>query len=85
MLYETLYTRDIALNPHPHMLDGHLVEDNGKRWTMKLRADQSFHDGTPVLARDCVASVRRWMASASRCHAGRSWGCWGRTARASPH
>jgi peptide/nickel transport system substrate-binding protein len=61
MLFETLYTRDIALNPHPHMLDGHLIEDNGKRWTMKLRPDQWFHDGTPVLARDCVASLRRWM------------------------
>ena len=61
MIYETLYTRDIALNPHPHMLEGHLVEDGGKRWTMKLRAGQTFHDGTPVLARDCVASIRRWM------------------------
>src|SRR6185312_497932 len=61
MIYETLYTRDMSLNPHPHMLDGHLVEDDGRRWTMKLRANQSFHDGTPVLARDCVASIRRWM------------------------
>jgi peptide/nickel transport system substrate-binding protein len=62
MIYETLYTRDLHLNPHPHMLDGHLVEDDGKRWTMKLRPDQWFHDGTPVLARDCVASIKRWMA-----------------------
>ena len=62
MIYESLYTRDVALNPHPHMLDGHLIEDDGKRWTMKLRAGQIFHDGTPVLARDCVASIRRWMA-----------------------
>jgi peptide/nickel transport system substrate-binding protein len=62
MLYETLYTRDIALNPHPHMLEGHVVEDEGRRWTMTLRPNQFFHDGTPVLARDCVASIRRWMA-----------------------
>ena len=61
MIYETLYTRDIHLNPHPHMLDGHVVEDGGKRWTMTLRQAQTFHDGTPVLARDCVASIRRWM------------------------
>ena len=61
MIYETLYTRDIALTPHPHMVEGHLVEDGGKRWTMKLRPGQTFHDGTPVLARDCVASVKRWM------------------------
>jgi peptide/nickel transport system substrate-binding protein len=61
MLYETLYTRDSALNPHPHMVTGHVVEDGGKRWTMTLRPDQWFHDSTPVLARDCVASLRRWM------------------------
>lgn len=61
MIYETLYTRDMALNPHPHMVEGHVVEDDGKRWTMKLRPDQWFHDGTPVRARDCVASLRRWM------------------------
>lgn len=61
MLYETLYTRDSALNPHPHMVEGHTIDDGGRRWTMKLRPEQWFHDGTPVLARDCVASVRRWM------------------------
>jgi len=61
MVYETLYSRDMALNPHPHMLDGHVVEDDGKRWTMTLRTGQTFHDGTPVLARDCVASIRRWL------------------------
>ena len=61
MIYETLYTLDAALNPHPHMLEGHLIEDDGRRWTMKLRQGQLFHDGTPVLARDCVASIRRWM------------------------
>jgi peptide/nickel transport system substrate-binding protein len=61
MIYETLYTRDIHLNPHPHMVEGHLVEDDGKRWTMKLREGLWFHDGTPVRARDCVASIKRWM------------------------
>ena len=62
MIFETLYTRDLALNPHPHMVEGHVIEDDGKRWTMKLRPGQTFHDGSPVLARDCVASIRRWMA-----------------------
>ncbi len=61
MMYESLYTRDKTLAVHPHMVDGHVVEDDGKRWTMTLRAGQMFHDGTPVLARDCVASLQRWM------------------------
>ncbi len=61
MVFDTLYGRDEKLNPHPQMVAGHTVEDNGLRWTMKLRDGLVFHDGTPVLARDCVASLRRWM------------------------
>lgn len=61
MVFETLFGRDEKLDPKPQMLDGVLVEDNGLRWTMHLRDGLLFHDGTPVLARDCVASLRRWM------------------------
>ena len=61
MLWETLYGRDERLNPQPQMVEGHRVEDGGKRWTMRLREGLIFHDGEPVLARDCVASIRRWM------------------------
>ena len=61
MVFETLYGRDEKLDPKPQMLDGHLVEDNGLRWTMTLRDGLLFHDGTKVLARDCVASLQRWM------------------------
>ena len=61
MVFETLYGRDQALNPKPQMVAGHSVEDNGLRWTMTLRDGLWFHDGTPVLARDCVASLKRWM------------------------
>ena len=43
------------------MLEGYTTEDNGLRWTMKLRDGLLFHDGTPVLARDCIASLKRWM------------------------
>jgi peptide/nickel transport system substrate-binding protein len=61
MVFETLYGRDENLDPKPQMVEGHLVEDGGKRWTMKLRDGLLFHDGTKVLARDCTASLRRWM------------------------
>ena len=43
------------------MLEGHEVGDNGLRWTMRLRDGLLFHDGSKVLARDCVASLKRWM------------------------
>jgi peptide/nickel transport system substrate-binding protein len=61
MVYETLYGRDQAFNPQPLMVEGHTIDDDGKRWTMKLREGLVFHDGTPVLARDCVASLQRWL------------------------
>jgi len=61
MVYETLYGRDQAFNPQPQMVEGHTIDDDGKRWTMKLREGLVFHDGTPVLARDCVASLQRWL------------------------
>jgi peptide/nickel transport system substrate-binding protein len=61
MLWETLYGRDEKLDPKPQMVEGHRVEDEGRRWTMRLREGLLFHDGERVLARDCVASLRRWM------------------------
>ena len=61
MVFETLYGRDAAMNPKPQMLAGELIENDGKRRTMTLRDGLRFHDGEPVLARDCVASLRRWM------------------------
>ena len=44
----------------PQMVEGHKVEADGKRWTLTLREGLKFHDGEPVLARDCAASIRRW-------------------------
>ena len=61
MVFETLYGRNEALEPKPQMIAGALVEDGGKRWTLTLRDGLAFHDGTPVLARDCTASLARWM------------------------
>ena len=61
MVYETLYGRDEALIARPQMVEADQMEDGGKRWTLRLRQPLTWHDGTPVLARDCVASLRRWM------------------------
>jgi transposase len=57
MVYETLYGRDQAFNPQPLMVQGHTIDDDGKRWTMKLRDGLLFHDGTPVLARDSLPNL----------------------------
>src|SRR3954447_11555501 len=62
MVFDTLYGLDQQDVAHPQMAEGHTVEDDGKRWTIRLREGLLFHDGTPVLTRDCVASIRRWGA-----------------------
>ena len=61
MVFDTLYGTDANLEPQPQMAAGHTIEDDGKRWTIKLRDGLFFHDGEPVRASDCVASLRRWM------------------------
>src|SRR4051812_9570880 len=61
MIYDVLFGRDANMNPKPQMLEGYIVEDDGRRWVMKLRENLWFHDGERVLARDCTASLRRWM------------------------
>ncbi|MGU3467151.1 ABC transporter substrate-binding protein [Methylobacterium sp. C33D] len=60
MVFDTLYGMDGAYRATPQMVEGHRVEADGRRWDLTLREGLRFHDGTPVLARDCVASLRRW-------------------------
>ena len=62
MVFDTLYGLDAQLRPQPQMAEGHVVAEDGLRWTITLRPGLRFHDGEPVLARDCVASIRRWAA-----------------------
>jgi peptide/nickel transport system substrate-binding protein len=60
MVFDTLYGTDAAYKAQPQMVSGHVVENDGKQWRLTLRPGLKFHDGTPVLARDCVASIQRW-------------------------
>src|SRR4051812_43855718 len=60
LIYDTLYGIDAQFKPQPQMAEGHAVEDGGKRVTITLRQGLKFHDGAPVLAKDAVASIKRW-------------------------
>ncbi len=60
MVFDTLYGMDEHLQPQLQMLEAHEVSEEGRRWTLRLRPGLRFHDGEPVLARDCVASISRW-------------------------
>jgi peptide/nickel transport system substrate-binding protein len=59
-VFDTLYGVDRALRPRPQMAEGHAVSADGLTWTIMLREGLFFHDGEPVRAADCVASIRRW-------------------------
>ena len=61
LVYDTLYGADADLRAHPQMAEGHAFEEGGTVCTVTLRGGLRFHDGEPVLARDCAASLRRWM------------------------
>ncbi len=60
LVFDTLYGLDTDYVPRLQMLSGHETDSGGLTWTLRLRDKLRFHDGTPVLARDCVASIRRW-------------------------
>ena len=60
LIWDTLYGLDESYKPQPQMVEGHTLENDDKLWTFTLREGLKFHDGEPVLARDCVASIARW-------------------------
>jgi peptide/nickel transport system substrate-binding protein len=60
LVFDTLYGLDKNDQAAPQMLEGHVVEEDGKSWTLTLREGLRFHDGEQVLARDAVASLKRW-------------------------
>jgi len=63
MVFDTLFGVDEAGTAQPQMLAGYTTEPDGLTWTLTLRDRLRFHDGSPVLARDAVASIRRWWVS----------------------
>jgi peptide/nickel transport system substrate-binding protein len=62
MIYDTLFAVDAQLAPQPQMVGKWSLSDDKKLYTFELRDGLGWHDGTPVTAADCVASLRRWAA-----------------------
>jgi peptide/nickel transport system substrate-binding protein len=59
MIYDTLVGLDSSFKPQPQMADWTISPDK-LVWTFKLRDGLKWHDGTPVTAEDCIASIKRW-------------------------
>ena len=60
MVYDTLFALDEKLQVQPQMVDKWSVSDDKLTWTFTLRDGLEWHDGQPVTAEDCVASLKRW-------------------------
>jgi peptide/nickel transport system substrate-binding protein len=59
MVYDTLLATDANFKVQPQMAD-FKVSDDRLTYTFTLRDGLKWHDGTPVTAADCVASLQRW-------------------------
>jgi peptide/nickel transport system substrate-binding protein len=62
LIWDTLYGVNDKLEPQPQMVEAHEVSPDLKTWTFRLRPNLKFHDNEPVLSKDVVASIVRWMA-----------------------
>src|SRR6202522_498976 len=59
MVYDTLLATDANFRIQPQMADWK-VSDDKLTYTFTLRDGVKWHDGLPVTAEDCVASLKRW-------------------------
>jgi peptide/nickel transport system substrate-binding protein len=59
-VFETLYTYDRQYQAVPHLADGHIAADGGRRYTINLRRGVKFHNGKELTASDVAASISRW-------------------------
>lgn len=62
LVYDTLFGMDENNEPKPQMVESWNVSNDGLTYSFTLRNGLKWHDGDPVTAEDCVASIKRWGA-----------------------
>jgi peptide/nickel transport system substrate-binding protein len=60
MIYDTLFAYDGKGEVQPQMVDRYEVSADNKTYSFVVRDGLLWHDGQPVTAEDCVASLKRW-------------------------
>ncbi|WP_414702942.1 ABC transporter substrate-binding protein [Polaromonas sp. UBA4122] len=60
MIYDTLLATDADNKIRPQMAEKWDISSDKKTYTFTLRHGLKWHDGAPVKAEDCVASIKRW-------------------------
>src|SRR6202795_4251323 len=59
IIYDTLLAQDSSFKIQPQMAE-FKISDDKLTYTFTLRDGLKWHDGAPVTAEDCVASLKRW-------------------------
>lgn len=62
MVYDTLLGIDSSFKVRPQMADW-TISDDKLTYTFTLRDGLKWHDGAPVTAEDCIASLKRWAVN----------------------
>ncbi len=62
MIYDTLFSMDEKGEIKPQMVEKYDVAEDKLTYTFTLRDGLLWHDGKPVTAEDCIASIKRWGA-----------------------
>ncbi|ANN76887.1 ABC transporter substrate-binding protein [Bordetella flabilis] len=66
-IYETLYTFDAKWNVTPLLAEKlPVISSDGLTYTIPVRTDVTFHDGSKMTVNDVIASLQRWTTTASR-------------------
>ena len=60
MVYDFLFGRDANGMPKPQMVEQWSVSDDRLDWSFTLREGLFFHDSSPVITADVIASLQRW-------------------------
>ena len=61
-VYDLLFGINEKFETRPQMAEGHELSDNRLIYLITLRENLKFHNGAPVRAQDCAASLARWAA-----------------------
>ena len=59
-VFDTLFAMDAEGMIRPQMVESWQSSADGLTWDFSLRPGLAWHDGLPVTATDCIASLERW-------------------------
>jgi peptide/nickel transport system substrate-binding protein len=62
MVYDVLFAIDGEFRVKPQMAESVCASSDGLTHTIARREGLIWHNGSPVTAEDCVASLKRWSA-----------------------